>query len=164
MPELKVVKKELEEPQRVMPFADEDMTDDALEREWMARLNAKPAKSNMRRSVIYEELWCAFSPDELDVLALAALTADREKQSLEEEHSSLASQSNALKKEIEGKGAEIRRNRILHDSGGEMRDVQVQKEINYDDGLVTFIRLDTGEELRTRPLDPSERQMKMGLE
>lgn len=43
------------------------------------------------------------------------------------------------------------------------REVEVQKEIDYRAGHVTFTRTDTGEVIRTRDILPSERQMSLGV-
>ncbi len=48
-------------------------------------------------------------------------------------------------------------------SGKEYRNVKCEKTFDYRLGVVTYIRLDTGEVYRERPLDEAERQASLNL-
>jgi len=46
----------------------------------------------------------------------------------------------------------------------ETRPVECEAILDYSEKMVTFIRLDTGEDVETRPMTQDERQMELGLE
>ena len=135
--------------------------DDRLAREWEERMNGIQEESRPRvhRSIIEEDLPHEFTMDELRELTDRMVKADKDREDAERRLESLGLVQKEIKGEIAKHDKAIREARWDIERGEEIRPTQVEKTIDYDAGYVTFFRLDTGEEVRTRPIRDDERQM-----
>jgi hypothetical protein len=118
----------------------------------------KPAPSQAGREVIQvlvEDLPVELSKRELRELGgqLAAQTEEMEK------HQSHAKDAKAELKSTEMSiAAQIKTLSLRIRSGTKVVPIQVHAEADFDEGVVRYLRSDTGEQIRTRPLAAEERQ------
>ena len=157
-PDLKVIK--ADPKRRVLPWDDEQLTDEALAAEWESRLTEMQGtpKPRIHRKRTLKHLDYIFSPEELRDMGADLAEAVRDKNLAEAEIASFRKSKKPIIEAAEERASELAR---LINVGSDERPVECEEAINYDDGLVTITRLDTGEEIGTRPLNPEERQMEM---
>lgn len=80
---------------------------------------------------------------------------------LEDEKKAVASD---YKSRIETVQGEIRRESNTYRQGWELRDIQCSEIQDFDKGIVTVVRLDTGEEVKVRPMTHDERTLELPFE
>ena len=119
----------------------------------MAALADKP-RPRINRSRAVETLPCRFSDSERADMTREMILANQERESRENALEDLKDEKKRLEGLIKEADKTISATLKSLDRGFEDRSVEVEKVICYDDGLVTYFRLDTGEEIRTRPLEP----------
>jgi len=149
-------------PAPVSPWSDADMTDEALEAEWNARMAALTAapKPVLHRKTEKRQLPCQITADEFGELVDEIKDADRHKANLENELADLHANVKSIKGMIEGQDKTIRKARLTLDAGTITKLVEIEIQSDYDAGLIHEIRLDTGE-MSSRTMTGAERQMKL---
>ena len=160
-PDLRVVKEKETEDWGRSALGRDIPDQEELEREWLNRLAALADKPRPRinRSRAMETLPCRFSDSERADMTREMILANQERESREKALEDLKDEKKRLEGFIKEADKTISATLKSLDRGFEDRSVEVEKIVNYTDGLVTYFRLDTGEEIRTRPLNESERQM-----
>ena len=167
-PELKVVDK-TETPaalSRDFPIDDQEwdcwFEEDELAKEWEEREAAlederRKEKNRVHVSETIETLSSPLSPDERLDLAELMAEAQGRKEKAEAEINGLKDRLKPIIKEAETEIADAARE--LRANSKEAQ-VTVRKTIDYELGIVSEIRLDTGEEISSRGIRESERQMR----
>ena len=169
-PALKVIKKNSEPAPKALPAGTRwaDWYDDeALARAWEERKKALRAeaagRARIRRSTVVEDCEHRFTVQELAEMAGELSEKIKTIQGFEAQLETLKESTKSYKQQILDTEKEIRELGQKIRDGWEMRPTQVEEQIDYDEGLVSYIRLDTGEEIRSRGLRNSERQMPLSL-
>lgn len=132
-----------------------------MEKKTMGKTN-EAAKTNELPKVVKTEvneyLKYQFSEKELKDLAMKMAQATIKANDAEEKKKAVMA---GFKDEIEQQQLVSKRASRDINNGYEMRDIKCVKKIDYENGIVTITRLDTGEEVENREIRDSERQRKL---
>ena len=141
--------------------------DEALKRAWEEREKAlrseAVSRARIRCSTVVEDCEHRFTVPELAEMAGELSEKIKIIQGFEAQLETLKESTKSYKQQILDTEKEIRDLGQKIRDGCEMRPTQVEERIDYGECLVSYIRLDTGEEIRSRGLRNSERQMPLSL-
>lgn len=113
------------------------------------------AKAKLERKVGKESLKCVLTDDEVREYGIALARATSTITDLESQKKAFNDQIKADISKAEG-DANILSQKIQN--GYEFRTIDVETVLGYESGIVFTIRMDTGEEIRSRSMTPEERQ------
>lgn len=99
-----------------------------------------------------------FSVDELNDLGRKALEKTRDIDELEDDKKAVVSE---FKNKIDRATSELNIKRRKYLDGFEIRQVECKVERDYENSIIRYIRVDTGEELEAREMSTQEKQMRL---
>ena len=112
---------------------------------------AEPKPPSIQRVKYIADHLVPLSPNEIAGASIRLVAAHREAFRLEDESREAAKKAKELRKEVAALSVAMER--------GEMREVRCERVLDFEEGTITEVRLDTGAIVAgPRPMNPWERQ------
>jgi len=115
----------------------------------------------IRKEKFNQALKCKLSQEEILQAGEGMANAQKELLEIEDELASIKAQ---FKSKVECATALIKKNANLIRDKFQLRAVECQRVFDYDEGIVTEFRTDTGDAIASRPMTDDELQMEMEMD